>query len=391
MVGDLDKLKQYIEKSWAELTVSIAQDTDEHYGLPHAFVAPSVHKTKGFVFREQFYWDSYFTLIGLAASGKQELALGMTDNLLFMQKKFGYIPNSNNKIHSGRSQPPLLSSMVLAGYATNRDDRWLEAALHKLEAEYNLVWRGTEHPHHREVYKGLSRYYHESQQHHGAEEESGWDYTNRFADQALDYVAIDLNALLFKYESDIAMLNELLGHAAPDWYRRADERKQTIDSLMWSEERGLFFDYNYLEQRQSSVASLASYVPLFVGLANKDQAARLVENLQLFQTNHGLTTTAITDTDTENGHQWMSPNGWAPLHLFVVEGLHRYGFADQAKQIAKVWVQTVLTEFEATGRILEKYNVIDPSKPPVSAVYPDQVGFAWTNAVTLHFMNSYLD
>ncbi len=385
------KLLEFIESSWAELTVPGSEDTDTHYGLPHSFVAPSVHRVEGFVFKEQFYWDSYFTIVGLAASGQKDLALGMIKNLIHQQKRFGYIPNSNNKSHGGRSQPPFLSSMVLTAYAIERDHRWLESSLKLVEAEYHTVWLGHTENHKREVHRGLSRYFSQSNGHFGAEEESGWDYANRFNSEALDYLPIDLNALLFKYEVDIAAMNEMLGHASPDWYRLAERRAKTINDLMWNEEKGLFFDYNYKQQKQGSVASLAAYLPMFAGLATSEQASALVNNLSFFQTKHGLTTTAIDDVDDQAGRQWMSPNGWAPLHFLVVEGLRRYGYEDEAKKIARAWVETVNNHYLTSGFILEKYNVVDPSKPPKSAVYPDQVGFAWTNSITLHFINSYLD
>jgi alpha,alpha-trehalase len=337
------------------------------------------------VFKEQFYWDSYFTLVGLRVAEKHELAQGMVDNLLDLFRRFDYIPNSNNRLHSGRSQPPLLSSMIVDCFVYNQDERWLEQALQSLEREYHHVWLDAN----RQVHHKLSRYYHQDKTHRGAEDESGWDYTIRFAGRALDFLPVDLNALLYKYETDIAHLNEQLGHAATEWHRSADQRKDHYNQLFWDETRGLFFDFDYVAQRQGNIASLASYLPLFCGMASPEQAYRLVENLPIFETEHGLATTELLN-EIYDGKQWTCPNGWAPLHFIVVEGLRRYGYHDDAYRIARKWVATVDQLFDRVGMLYEKYNIIDPLMPPVSAVYPDQVGFAWTNAITLYFIENHL-
>lgn len=385
-----EELEKYIEKTWSELIVSTEEDSDTHLGLPNPFVAPSAHKVEGFVFKDQFYWDTYFTILPLIGTERHELAVGMVENLLHQLERLGYVPNSNNRVHLGRSQPPLLSSMVDLVYRHDKDKDWLGRAYTLLKQEYYQVWVNTDHPHQRRVYEGLSRYYHDNDTHRGAEDESGWDYTTRFGDEALNYLPIDLNSLLYKNEMDLSEFASELGldNEAKDWRDLAENRKETINRLMWNEEMGMFFDYDYGKRKQSSVYSLAAYTTLFCGLADANQARRLVENLFVFETEHGLATTKKTD-EAVAGKQWAAPNGWAPLHYLVVEGLEKYGYANEARRIVGKWLKTVNNKFEQDGLVYEKYNVVDPANLPTSAVYPDQYGFAWTNAVTLYFINSF--
>ncbi|MDX1766113.1 MAG: trehalase family glycosidase [Candidatus Saccharimonadales bacterium] len=380
-------LEEYISKSWDDLLIN-CEETEEHLYLPHPFIAPSVRRHNGFVFNEQFYWDTYFTIVGLKPAGKLEIVKGMVENLLYLHDRLGYVPNSNARYHLGRSQPPLLSSMVLIIFEITNDVEWLSRAYSSVNHEYRNVWTANEYPHNRNVFRDLSRYYHADQSHSGAEDESGWDYTTRFEDRAIDFLPIDLNSLLYKYEADLAFIASILEkkNEQSEWQFLADKRKNTINELMWHEKDGTFYDYDYVNERQGRVKSLAAYTTMFSGLADEMQAKKLVKNLPLFQTKHGLTTTP-KDNNPIEGKQWTAPNGWAPLHLFVTEGLFRYEFKAEAESIMKSWIQTVRAVYNKTGLVLEKYNMVNPFKPPTSAVYPDQTGFGWTNAVTAHYLS----
>lgn len=356
--------------------------------MPNPFIAPSAEIQNGFVFLEQFYWDTYFTILGL---DDLELKKGMVENLFFMFEQYGYIPNSSNlSQHWGRSQPPVLTLLIRQIYDDSKDLKWLERAYKVATDEYKYVWMSKRHPHSRLVYSGLSRYYHADQTHRGAEDESGWDYTTRFDGRALDWLPVDLNCLLYKYEIDLFFFASMLGRAkeAHEWAGAAMIRKKRINSLMFNADDSFYYDYDFVNDKQGKIKSLAGFYPLFVGLVDETQALDLMDNLKSFRTDYGLTTTA-KNYETEQGRQWASPNGWAPLHYIVVEGLRSYGHGGVAREIADSWVKTVTAKFEETGFIYEKYNVLDPGTEPVSAVYPDQRGFAWTNAVVLRFIRDY--
>ncbi len=58
-------------------------------------------------------------------------------------------------------------------------------------------------------------------------------------------------------------------------------------------------------------------------------------------------------------------------------------------RITNKWIKTVDYRFLRDGLIYEKYNMVDPKVEPVSAVYPDQIGFGWTNAVAELFINNH--
>ena len=258
---------------------------------------------------------------------------------------------------------------------------------------------GEQQPSWRQVHLGLSRYYDINLLHDLAEAESGWDMTNRFNRKCLDYLPIDLNALLYKYEADFARAAHILDDLEDQviWEARAKKRQQTINKLMWSESRNLYFDYNYKNEKRGQVASLASYVPMWAGMVSSQQAKELVNNLKRFEAPGGLLTTdgqVLKNTIIQNQKtpmQWAYPNGWAPLHFFVTQGLKLYGFHDEAHRIAHKWMKTNLYWFNSHGIFLEKYNVAHIVKPAQEGVYPNQIGFGWTNAVFERLCQDYID
>jgi alpha,alpha-trehalase len=89
--------------------------------------------------------------------------------------------------------------------------------------------------------------------------------------------------------------------------------------------------------------------------------------------------------------QWAYPNGWAPLQLMVIKGLERYGYHADARRIALKWLKNNNDWFIRHGHFLEKYNVAQPSKPPMKGLYPSQTGFGWTNAVFEKLCRDYID
>ena len=395
---DVQVPREYIRDYWHKLKRFHPKDDESLLGLPKPYLVPAHEEGHEFDFNEMYYWDSYFMVQGLLDEEHQDLVVGILENLLFMVKRFRMVPNASRTYLMGRSQPPFLTSFIWDVYDTYDLDRdWLKQAIELAELEYRTVWTGTVKPHARLAHKGLSRYYDINYLHNLAETESGWDMTPRFGRKCLDWLPVDLNALLYKYEIDFARYYRLIDdrRQAAHWEVAAAARAKTMNELMWSDLRNLYYDYNFVRQKRGGVSSLASFYPLWAGLVDDKRAKEMVKALRRFENKGGL---AATDAQPLNQFvpgaiptQWAHPNGWAPLHYLVVKGLQRYGFHEDARRIALKWLRTNLNWFKTHGVFLEKYNVVQPDKPPVKGVYPSQTGFGWTNAVFERFCQEFID
>ncbi|MHB1865413.1 MAG: trehalase family glycosidase [Candidatus Saccharimonadales bacterium] len=390
--------REYVENYWQRVTRYHPKDDESLLGLPHPYLVPAYIEKTEFDFNEMYYWDSYFMVQGMLDEDHRDLVVGILDNLIYLFKRFRIIPNASRTYLMGRSQPPFLSSFIFDVYQTyDMGDKWLKDNIAIAKDEYNEVWMGTNKPVAHQAYRGLSRYYDINYLHDLAETESGWDLTPRFSRRALNYLPIDLNALLYKYETDFSRAAKILGdkREAATWDAKARDRKKTVDELMWDKVKGLYFDYNFVKKRRGAVMSLASYYPLWAGMVTDSQAAALVKSLKRFEHKGGLATTDSLPVGQfvfgGMPTQWAFPNGWAPLHYLIIKGLERYGYHKDARRIAMKWLKTNLGWFNNHGIFLEKYNVVAPDKPPAKGLYPSQEGFGWTNAVFERLCQEYID
>ncbi|MGB0525917.1 MAG: trehalase family glycosidase [Flammeovirgaceae bacterium] len=348
------------------------------------------------------------------------------DNCSYLIDQYGFMPNANRTYYLTRSQPPVYSLMVRL--VTELDSSLkVEDFLPFLEKEYrfwmdgsdsltnmnsalkrvvlmphgeimNRYWDSKTAPRPEAFRQDLAiesktegdstRLYRNIR----AACESGWDfssrwlgYTKSFATmQTTEIIPVDLNCLLYHLEIVLseAYLHVGQGDKAEEMAVAADYRKNGILKYCWVPEEGFFMDYAFWDQYHTGVFSLAGVFPMFFEIATDDQVLRTVEKLE----NDFLKEGGLVTTLSETGEQWDSPNGWAPLQYVAVEGLRSYQYEGLADDVIFRWTNNVNRIYEETGKILEKYNVVDIKKPPVGGEYPLQDGFGWTNAVFLKLM-----
>lgn len=376
----------YIEAYWPHVIKEQAADDGPLIGLPRPFAAPS-HEP---IFHEQFYWDSYFISLGLIDTDLEYLVVDMAENMFYLLERFGIIPNANRFYFLSRSQPPILTSMLKLALEVKRrrgdDDlevtaeRWWSLA----EREYREVWMGESFPHVRQVFRGLSRYFDANYLNDLIACESGWDHSTRCRGDWLSHLPIDLNAMLYRYETDFAERAKQRSNdaAAEHWQSVAARRSRVAGELCWDESQDFFFDFDFVSGHIEPTVSLAGFYPLWAGMVSEARAARLVEQwLPKLRFPGGM----VTSMSSQETKQWAYPNGWAPLQWIVAEGLERYGFKGEAQEIRRLWCDTCAQAFGRTGVLHEKYNVVDPSQPPEPGLYGTIEGFGWTNGVFVDF------
>ncbi len=410
-------VSENIRNLWAMLTRQPSSEQSSLINLPHQYIVP------GGRFREIYYWDSYFTMLGLREHGRVDLIENMVSNFAFLIDTVGHIPNGNRQYYISRSQPPFFALMVQLLADIKKDDSIYLNYKGALEKEYQFWQEGS-----KEVSPGkaikrvvrmpdgtvMNRYFdskplpreesyaedlHISKSskaapdkvftHLRAGAESGWDFSSRwFADdldistiQTTEIVPVDLNCLMYLLEIILAKTATIAGNAneASLYIEMAAKRKSAILQYCWNASLHFFCDYHVSNQETQNKITAAGLLPLFVRIANQHQAnnvAAMVEQNLLKP--GGLVTTTI-----HSGQQWDAPNGWAPLQWIAFDGLQKYGHHHLAKSIAERWIALNEKVFAATGKLMEKYNVEDLSKLAGGGEYAGQDGFGWTNGVYL--------
>jgi alpha,alpha-trehalase len=393
--------------------------------IPYSYIVP------GGRFREIYYWDSYFTMLGLQQSGEWGIIENMINNFSYLIQTYGHIPNGNRTYYLSRSQPPFFSLMINL-LAEKKGNAVYNHYLSSIEKEYAYWMDKTAATKHVVILPDgsvLNRYYDTDSiprqesyredyklaitQSENAENvdrqkvfslmcrnlrsgaESGWDFSSRwFADgknistiRTTDILPVDLNGLMFQLEMTLAHAYKVTGKTVlyTLYLKKAIARKSAINKYCWNGEKQWFVDYNFVQQKQSAELTAAGISPLFFNIATRSQALYVESTLMHQFLKSGGVVTTLKNT----GQQWDAPNGWAPLQWMAVKGLQNYNCRISAKEIATRWIKLNVNVYLRTGKMMEKYNVENTTLDAGGGEYAGQDGFGWTNGVLLKLISLY--
>ena len=392
-------LDTYIKEGWAKAR-TVAGETDLE--LPYPFIPPAM-AAEG-IHRTLYYWDTYFTNLGLIADGYVNWARENTDDLLYALRHFGCVPNYTRKDGADFcSQPPLLSLMVQDIYKATGDKAWLAKAAEALETEYAFWMQkrmtpiGLNQHGSNATKENLLGYYDyvstriELDQslsddekiwiakNFVAEAESGEDYTPRYANHnALDYVQIDLNSHLYGVEAFLAgyFSDKDTGKAAY-YTAQKEKRLALIEKYCFNEETGVYCDYDFVSDKKNEIISAACFLPYFYNFANKKGNVKAVYDI--LKTKGGVA--ACQDTGNTQ-YQWGYPYIWAPHQYFAYKALLNGGEKEAAEELRANYIRLLADTFEKTGALWERY---DENGPAADLEYPTQKMLGWTAGVYRYF------
>ena len=384
-------IEQHCHRLWPLLTRTTKHENYSSFiDVPNSFVVP------GGRFGEFYYWDTYFSMLGLTRSNENQLVENMLNNFAFLIRTIGRIPNGNRYYYAGRSQPPFFSLMTeLVGKSNQYKD-----ALEK-EYQFWMTYRNVT------LDDGtvLNRYYddigkrprpeayledmeteHQIQDptvyvHLRAGAESGWDFSSRWMKDeknlstiiTANILPVDLNCLLYHLERTLGKQPE------------ADRRQKAIHQYMWSNSLQFFTDYNFVEKNQTNQLTLAGVYPLWLNVSTANQSQNVARQVQsLFLRDGGV----VTTISKQSKQQWDSPNGWAPLQYITYRALLQTpGYESVARTIRDRWMRLNERVFQNTGKMMEKYDVVNINNSAGGGEYATQDGFGWTNGVYLEMLH----
>ena len=401
----MSQVNEFIEKYFADTVKYKTEDEGSLIGLPYPYTTPCANE----LFVQFYYWDTYFTNVGLIAAGDVEQAKNNTDNVGYIINKYGYMLNANNTnmLENQQSQPPFYFKMVEDVFDVTGDKEWLKESYKTLAKEYEF-WQteriapnglnvyGPHKDYSEEKIERMSNYFKnrfkgyefktEEDKVNAAHTiftmcESGWDCNSRFENMGEFYNPVDLNSLLYGLEKTMAKFASVIENGEEDlWNERAAQRKAKMLELMYDKESGVLLDYNYKEQKLSPVVSFASIYPLFVGML--DSAEKEMELLRdKLMLKYGVS--PCVPGEYSYALQWDYPNIWPPLQYIAYVACKNYGYDDLAKKVADTYVTLIDESFEKTGNLWEKYNGLNGSVANEDYNAPKMMG--WTAGMYMYF------
>lgn len=428
-----------INKKPGLLSLGLYEDENkEIHGYP--FVVP------GGRFNEMFGWDSYFQSVGLLIDKKPHLIKGTLENFRYEIENYGSILTANRSYFITRSNPPFYSSM-LTEYIENqniKDELWISKMLSSVIKEHETVWMSKT----RLCENGLNRYYGdgigyvvETEKGHFREatelyaqkfnmpvdefekkyinreidipeldaffvhdrslRESGHDTSRRLVNRCASLNTVDLNALLYKYESDIANLIRTFfkntfeasngkNYTANYWNNLAEQRKSKMNTHLWNDKKDTFYDYDFVKKEQVEYIAPSVLFPLWAKICSQKQAELLIKKvLPLLKCKGGIVSCSKKSRGDGPERQWDYPYGWAPHQMIVWRGLLNYGYENEVQELVYRWLWLITKDaVDYNGTIAEKYDVVkcthiidvEYGNQGTDFKYIPNGGFGWMNA-----------
>ena len=422
------------------LALKLEKQNGKIQGVP--FVVP------GGRFNEMYGWDSYFESVGLIIDGEIALAKAMANNFQYEIEQYGKILNANRSYYLTRTQPPFYTSLIREVFEVTKDKEWLKSHLQTALKEYETVWmvqgkRLTKNGLNRFLADGLGvppeceaghfdaiiqpfatalntsiENYIEGYQkgeikntdldiyflNDRSVRESGHDTSYRIDGNCAELNLVDLNSFLYKYETDFAEIiaSEFEGnftyhhqkYTSASWNEKATQRKQLVDTYLWDEEKGMYFDYNIKLASNSDFISATTFMPLWAKMASKEQAEKLVKTaLPLLKMQGGIAGSTKESSGKISAErpqrQWDFPNGWAPHQMLIWKGLLHYKYQNEAQELIYRWLFMITKNaVDYNGTIPEKYDVVAATHKVFAEYgnvgtdfeYITDEGFGWMNA-----------
>lgn len=399
-----ETVNEYIKRHWKD-TIWSPEELSGNIKIDYPYISPSM---KG-IFTEMFYWDEYFTNIGLILDGLSDQAYYNLKNIATFIDELGFMPNANNL--TDRSQPPFFVLGVYDYYVYKQDVGIINEFMPQMLKEYNF-WQTK-----RLSYNGLNSYgtngteeevFSNYNWHHNrvkessdikeeqyvigkdimAIAESGLDFNMRFKTEkskiaAHEFIHLDLNCILYAVEKKLSEMCAVTGRNAESnsFIKAAERRKSLINRYLFDKDKGIYLDYNVERNHFSSVLSAISFYPYTFGLSDDKCGAKAV--LERLELAHGLS--ACENRGDDLYYQWDYPCMWPYTTYLVYRGLLNVGLSEDAERIAEKYVKAVEDNFAATGRIWEKYDARN-GNIAVTSEYKTPEMMGWSAAMYRFFV-----
>lgn len=405
---------------------------EHHYSIiwvPHPVIVP------GGRFREFYYWDSYWIIIGLLLSEMHHTTKGMLENFLYIVDHYGHIPNGGRIYYLARSHPPLLVPMMKKYYEFTHDKAFINESLPILEKEFDY-WMTN---HTRTVHMDGKDYtlavygdrsygprpesYSEDVQNANAFKddnkkeafyselkaaaESGWDFSSRWfitnatnkgnltSIKTRSMVPVDLNAMIYWNAAILSEFHGMLGNTekAKFYDDIAQQWIVAVEAVLWHEEIGSWLDYDLSNAAKRDYFYPTNISPLWTGCYNVSKKEKIVRNVLKYLQNKNIMYPGGVPSSVEHtGEQWDYPNAWPPLQHMMIVGLNNTGdeYAVRlAFELAESWARSNYQAFKETDAMYEKYDSARFGGHGTGGEYQVQLGFGWSNGVIMDLLYRY--
>ncbi|KAK6619676.1 hypothetical protein RUM43_012433 [Polyplax serrata] len=387
---------------WTNLTRKMILDVKNNPDQYSIVYVPNGLVVPGGRFTEFYYWDTYWIVQGLLLSEMYETVRGILLNFLSMVSQYGFVPNGGRVYYLERSQPPLLTPMVLNYYEATNDIDFLQSHIGLLEKEFKfwLTNRTVEIEKDGQTYV-LARYFapssgprpesysedynsasflstqSEKDDHYidlKSAAESGWDFSSRWfiSDKTNQgnissihtryIIPVDLNAFVYWSAKIISRFYGILENPEKQeqYAQIADTWRKAVTEILWHPDLGIWLDYDMRNNIRRNYFYPSNLAPLWTECYDKDAVKEVGEGILKYLDDTNIMVNFLGGIPASlemTGQQWDLPNAWPPLQMIAIQGLKKMNLPNanaKAAEMARNWVYSNFKGFHDTQEMFEK-------------------------------------
>lgn len=332
----------------------LLQDNPNLYSILYV---PNPTIVPGGRFREFYYWDTYWVVLGLLHSQMFTTTRGMLSNFVSIVDRYGFVPNGGRLYYLGRSQPPMLIPMVKEYLDATNDVQFLRETIVSLEREFNYWSQPSKtvfvNGHILAVYSDRSSgprpesYFEDvetAQDFATVEErnafyaeikggaESGMDFSSRWFInngtnrgtlkhiQISQIVPVELNAILYWNANLLAEFYYRIGNnreKEQEYRSKAESIYKAVQAVFWHEDVGAWLDWDLLNNQRRDFFVPTNLAPLWTNCFDQNNTVHLSSKVLEYIHRNELDSYpgGVPNSLELTGEQWDFPNVWPPMQV----------------------------------------------------------------------------
>lgn len=186
------------------------------------------------------------------------------------------------------------------------------------------------------------------------------------------------NSIFIRANKCLLNIAKVAGRELPETLKESMLRTERALEQLWDEDSGLYFSRSFVSHKLIQEPTIACLLPLYSGAISRNRAQQLVGLLKrrsMFQASWPVPSVPLSSPYFSPLKYWQGPS-WVNTNWLIIEGLKRYGFTAEAKNLQDKTIKLV-----AKSGFYEYFNPLNGE--PAGA--PD---FSWTAALTIDLLKN---
>jgi hypothetical protein len=189
---------------------------------------------------------------------------------------------------------------------------------------------------------------------------------------------LGFNCIFIRANQKLREIARQTGQELPSGLVDGMERSEKAFEQLWDETAGMYYSRSFVSHKLIEEPTITSLLPLYSGAISKNRAHELVATLKdknSFATAWPVPTVPKDSSFFDPYKYWQGPT-WINTNWLVIDGLSRYGFLAEAKDLR-----------EKTIQLIQKHGFYEYFNP-LKGFPAGAANFSWTAALVIDLLKT---